>query len=277
MSSKETAKVFSKHTRDNADLLVMRDEVSGIIYIDDYFVGEDHYTSGSYRTEKLSPHASSNYERNDNAERRMKEYKQFYAGLNICDVGCGLGDFLYGAREFADQVYGVELQKNYLDNLNSAGVPCSTDIRDYKGKFDTIFSFHALEHFEYPIEMLSLMKDKLSKDGQIIVEVPHANDFLISTLHYQPFIEFTLWSQHLILHTRESLKRFLQAAGFKSIIIEGVQRYSLANHLGWLTKQKPGGHKGNLSMLDSSELHHAYQSSLQKIDATDTLVAVAMR
>ena len=38
---------------------------------------------------------------------------------------------------------------------------------------------------------------------------------LIKDLNIQEFIDFTLWSQHLILHTRESLNAFLIASGYK--------------------------------------------------------------
>ena len=109
----------------------------------------------------------------------------------------------------------------------------------------------------------------------MILEVPHANDFLLEHMSVSAFIQFTLWSQHLVLHTRDSLRRMLTSAGFKHIKIEGVQRYSISNHLHWLKNSKPGGHITTLSALDSPELKRAYAEALSKIDATDTLVAIA--
>ena len=91
------------------------------------------------------------------------------------------------------------------------------------------------------------------------------------------FKQFTLWSQHLVLHTRESLMKTLEFVGFKDIQIEGVQRYPLSNHLNWLANGKGGGHKSPLSMLDSEMLIDAYQNSLARINATDTLVAIAKK
>ena len=89
------------------------------------------------------------------------------------------------------------------------------------------------------------------------------------------FKNFTLWSQHLVLHTRESLFRFLQSVGFVQINIKGVQRYPLSNHMYWLANGKPGGHKSSLSLIESKSLNNEYEKALAKIDATDTLVAVA--
>lgn len=109
----------------------------------------------------------------------------------------------------------------------------------------------------------------------MVIEVPHANDFLLSVLNNKKFKEFTLWSQHLILHTRESLEKILNHIGIKDILIEGVQRYTLSNHLNWLSDGKPGGHKAPLSLLDTENLSKEYESSLCKINATDTLVAIA--
>ena len=39
--------------------------------------------------------------------------------------------------------------------------------------------FHVLEHIPYQIDTLKLVNSKLKKGGKIIVEVPHAEDFLI--------------------------------------------------------------------------------------------------
>ena len=121
------------------------------------------------------------------------------------------------------------------------------------------------------------MSEVLRSHGSLILEVPHASDILLSQLETDAFKRFTLWSQHLILHTRESLRRLLQAGGFSNIVIEGVQRYPLSNHLNWLSQGKPGGHKSVLSALDTPELKMAYEAALRKIDATDTLVAIARK
>ena len=115
----------------------------------------------------------------------------------------------------------------------------------------------------------------MKKKSKLIFEVPHANDFLLSTLESEPFKEFTLLSQHLILHTRDLLTKLFEYVGFKNVKIKGYQRYPLSNHLNWLIKKKAGGHKQSLSLIDLPDLEKAYQASLANINATDTLVAVA--
>lgn len=41
--------LLSKKTRDNPNLNVYRDIISGVIFIDNYYIGDDEYKSGEYR------------------------------------------------------------------------------------------------------------------------------------------------------------------------------------------------------------------------------------
>ncbi|MDN3718839.1 methyltransferase domain-containing protein [Roseibium salinum] len=173
---------------------------------------------------------------------------------------------------------GIELQSDYVTALTEDGYRCFENAERIKqSSQDVVFAFHVVEHLPDPLAALSDLRRLLKNDGYIVVEVPHASDFLLSHLKSDAFTKFTVWSQHLILHTRESLKRLLLNCGYTDIVVEGIQRYPLSNHLGWLAMQAPGGHKTPLSVLDTPELKSAYQAALQKIDATDTLVAIAKK
>lgn len=134
--------------------------------------------------------------------------------------------------------------------------------------------FHVLEHIPYQIETLKVLKSKLKNKGKIIIEVPHAEDFLILQEELKEFKNFTFWSEHLILHTRKSLKTVLLKSGFKNIKIHYYQRYNFSNHLGWFLKRKPGGHNFYKGIV-SDELNSSYSENLKKIGQTDTLIAIA--
>ena len=271
--------VFSKHTRDNNKLKVFKDKKSGVIFIDDYYVGINEYMDGKYK-EKLVPKIKTTkriFEENIDSIRRVKKYTQFVADKDICDFGCGSGEFLKRIQPYANKIYGVEPQNDLNIKLNDNKIKCYHSISEFNNLIDVFFLFHSFEHLPNPMETLKIMYKNLKKKekGRIVIEVPHANDFLINNLSIVSFIKFTLWSQHLILHTRESLKIFLQAAGFRNISIEGVQRYNIANHINWLRYDKPSGHKEILSILESEDLKDAYSNALSRIDANDTLVAIA--
>lgn len=267
--------VFSTSTRDNKDLTVFKDSNSGIIFIDDFFTENDEYRSGDYRAIGERLYGTRDFEITVDTRRRKKDYEQFLIGKKVIDFGCGEGTFLRQARDSAEVVVGLEIEQRYVDELNNIGIRCVTDFTELETeKFDTIFCFHTLEHLHEPLEVLKSFKNFLKPKGYLVIEVPHANDFLLGILSNKDFKQFTLWSQHLILHTRRSLEQFLMTSGFKNFIIQGKQRYKLSNHLNWLVTGSPGGHKGVLSSIDSNDLTKSYEQSLQMIDATDTLVAV---
>ena len=64
---------------------------------------------------------------------------------------------------------------------------------------------------------------------------------------------------------------------FYDIVIEGCQRYPLSNHFNWLINGLPGGHKSKLSIIDDEDLNQAYSSALNRIDANDTIIALAYK
>ena len=277
--SNNRVELMSSKTRDNASLNVYRDSTSNVIFIDDHYVGDREYVSGEYRKQPkpLTKSVVRDFEDITDSERRFKSYRQFITAKDICDFGCGAGSFLKLSQPIAKNVYGIELQKNFMDELNGLGIVCHPSLLNLKKKLDVISLFHCFEHLPDPTSILKSLHNSLKKGGSgtLIIEVPHARDFLIGNLKLKEFIDFTLWSQHLVLHTRESLRLILADAGFKNIVIEGVQRYNIANHFHWLTNKKPGGHKSSLSILQTKELIASYEMALARIDATDTLVAIA--
>ena len=44
-------------------------------------------------------------------------------------------------------------------------------------KFDVITMFHVLEHLPNQVDTLKQLKKLLKPKGNIIIEIPHANDF----------------------------------------------------------------------------------------------------
>ena len=95
LTSNKTRKLFSSRTRDVDDLKVWKDEVSGVIFIDDYYTGDESYISGSYRDDRsiLSQTGKSSFEEDNDATRRFETNFQFASGKKIADFGCGNGKF----------------------------------------------------------------------------------------------------------------------------------------------------------------------------------------
>jgi 2-polyprenyl-3-methyl-5-hydroxy-6-metoxy-1,4-benzoquinol methylase len=278
LTSFDTRRIYANKTRDVNPLTVYIDDLSGVIYIDDFYVGDSQYEEGNYNELKSSEYIKLDYDREVDCRRRVNQHKQYITDKKILDFGCGAGDFLKVAQKYASSVTGVELQKNYMEHLNENGINCFSDLSDIEdNSLDSIFLFHVLEHLPEPLEMLSILKSKLRDGGLLVAEVPHANDFLLSELDCDAFKEFTLWSQHLILHTRNSLNAFFNNCDLHNISIKGFQRYPISNHLYWLRNKKPGGHKLALSVVDTDDLNRSYESALSLIDSNDTLIAIGAK
>lgn len=53
LTSHETKEIYSNFTRDRA-LIVWRDRISHVIFIDGYYVGDEVYTNGGYHKDLLT-------------------------------------------------------------------------------------------------------------------------------------------------------------------------------------------------------------------------------
>ncbi len=276
LTSKRSRIKFSKKTRDKEKQNVWLDKKSGVIYIDDYYVGDNEYELGNYRDNKKKITGDPSFERLEDANRRISFCKKFIKNKTILEFGCGNGDFLFLAKRISKEITGIELQTDYRKYIQSKKIKCFRNFEELeKKKFDVILSFHVVEHLPDPINEIKKLRTFLSSKGKIIIEVPHANDFLLTHAKVESFKDFTLWSQHLILHTKDSLFKLLKSVGFKKINIDGIQRYNIANHMNWLINNKSGGHKSYLAKLENRQIKKEYANFLSKLNANDTLIAIA--
>ena len=131
------------------------------------------------------------------------------------------------------------------EELSKEGIICFPDIKEAAAKLDRvdiITLWHVLEHLEDPISMLKQLKEKLELNGKIYIEVPNADDALLSLYENKNFADFTYWRCHLYLYTNKTLREVIEKAGLRVSFVTQIQRYPLSNTLYWLAKGKPGGH-----------------------------------
>ena len=141
-----------------------------------------------------------------------------------------------------------------------------------KEGYDVITMFHILEHLSDPKSVLSKLNKMLTENGQIIIEVPNANDALLALYNNKPFSNFTYWSCRLFLYTVKTLQMLFDQVNLKVSYIKQIQRYPLSNHLYWLANDRPGGHQ-KWYFFDSPELHAVYEKQLTAIGKCDTIIA----
>lgn len=277
ISDERSIREFYPRVRDREDISVLRCERSEVILLS----RSDHAEISHYETKRgfeywgAADRTAAVRAGLEDAQRRYEQHKTILANKRWIDVGAGAGAALDLMAPLASKTVAVEPQEDARRALVDAGYEVYASLQEVpQGGYEAATLFHVFEHLPDPIATLQTLRSKMSPGAVLIIEVPHARDFLLSFFDLEAFKAFTFWSEHLILHTRDSLRLFLEAAGFSDVSIHGCQRYPLANHLHWLTKGKPGGHV-QWSFLRTRELDVAYGDMLAARDSTDTLVAFA--
>lgn len=275
-------RILNRGTRDS-DIPVLIDDRSGVI-----FLQHAETSTRYYETEKTEDLDQSQFITTltgnqsirtmplEDDARRFEQTRDLSAGQAICDFGCGYGGYLRLNRGHAACVAGVELRDHCLAHIRESApeITVRKRILDFDAPFDLVTMFHVLEHIPTQVDALRDIRRRLAPGGKVLVEVPHAGDFLIRTLDVPAFRGFTFWSEHLVLHTAASLDAVLKSAGFADIDIRGYQRYGFTNHLGWLVGGKPCGHE-TMKSIARPDMESAYRRYLSDLGATDTLIAVA--
>ena len=174
----------------------------------------------------------------------IRTLSQSHKVKRILDFGSGNGEMISALSEYFS-VEGLEPEEQTRVKCISDGKKVSASIDELtksSAKFDLVVLFHVVEHFYNPKIEFAGIYELLNPGGLLILETPNAEDALLTEYQNEAFSNFTYWSHHPMLHSSVSLSNLITTAGFSSIDAKTVQRYGLANHLYWMTHQKPGGH-----------------------------------
>ena len=259
--------------RDYPHLKILKCKDCGLVFLDNF----DHISDVYYENSKMLSDANlsvdkwekENYNQN---KLRAKLLSSIAVNKLVLDFGCGEGGLLANIKPFVKACAGVEQSKILRERIvNKHKIQVFSEIEDVKGKFDIITLFHVIEHLKTPIEDLIKFKENLADENEIIIETPNSDDALLSFYKSKPFSNFTYWGCHVFLFTTNTLQEVARKAGFKVNYIKQIQRYSISNHLHWLAKGKPDGHR-IWNFLDSPELNEAYENTLSRLGIADTLL-----
>ena len=237
-----------------------------------YESGSMHSWTGGYGEELVGPSLDK--------KRRidfLKEIFQFDINKSILDFGCGNGEMLEVLKSEFENIMGLEPDIGAKDSAVRKGfevVNSIIELTTRNMKFDLITLFHVIEHIYEPTDLLEEIKSLLKPGGLLVIETPNSQDALIALYESDRFRNYTYWSHHPYLYSNKSLGMLVQSTGFEIISNSGVQRYSIDNHMYWLSKGLPGGHEIWNTKFDE-ELKNAYNKNLVDRNMHDTLWLVA--
>jgi 2-polyprenyl-3-methyl-5-hydroxy-6-metoxy-1,4-benzoquinol methylase len=260
--------------RDMPELKILRCSSCGLVFLESFdHIDDKFYNQSKMRENDLNKdwelHINECY---SDDLRRSELMRPLVANKSILDFGCGGGGFLLKVRDSAASCAGVE-KDDYFKNIlgKRFGINIFDDIEECSETYDYITMFHVLEHLKDPKVIIKKLSTLLNQGGSIIIEVPNAEDALLTLYKNNPFSQFTYWSCHLYLFNNNSLRKLIEYSGLKVNYIKQIQRYPLSNHLYWLAQGKPGGHK-RWDFLNNENLNSNYESVLANLGIADTIL-----
>ena len=257
--------IVQKGSRNNPDLSLLECEQCGLHQLSSFDATPDDYYTG----------ANSNYPLKHIADdsRREKSLKNMLINKHVLDFGSGFSEFCNNVKKHTKSISAFDVDTDCASYYKKNNIPFFYDIRSLKKRhFDCITMFHVLEHLKNPIEIVNALKEKIKDGGCFFIEVPNANEALLSLYDSKEYSLFNTWEEHIFIYNAENLKYIAKKCDLRVDFVRQVQRYPLSNHLLWLQKGKPQGHV-IYNFLNSKTLNDAYAKTLAELGACDTLMA----
>lgn len=181
---------------------------------------DDVYASKRYYVEQVKP--VSNVPKNLN--RFVNKYRLFFetvskeSGVQLLDIGCGVGRFCHAAESQGWQVTGIEISTNAADIAKKfATFPIInatlTDLIKQQQQFDVATAFEVLEHLTDPVGFLRQARQVVKPGGQLYCSVPNWDCRLVQQATRYDWVP----PIHLNFFTEQALQWAATAAGFQNI------------------------------------------------------------
>lgn len=135
----------------------------------------------------------------------------------LCDVGCGVGDFLLAAQLAGWEVAGVEPSGFARDVANErlGDAVVQPSITDVNGQFDIVTMWHVFEHVHDPPATLRQIGDILKPNGMVAIGVPN-----YGSAERRIFGRYWIAldaPRHLFHYTPRTLRMLVETAGFEVV------------------------------------------------------------
>ncbi len=148
------------------------------------------------------------------------------------DVGFGNGSLLMTAKEFGFDVFGLDLRKRSVDEIQQFGIHayCGT-LEDavangaLASKPAVISMADVVEHEPFPLDALRCARELMASAGVLLISMPNASGPLWQ--HWNATNQNPYWQEieHYHNFTRERLYAVLRETGFKPTHYAISERY----------------------------------------------------
>jgi SAM-dependent methyltransferase len=148
------------------------------------------------------------------------------------DVGFGNGSLLLTANEFGFNVFGIDLRKKTVEDIEQIGVPAHHGTIEsavagsvFSAKPTVISLADVVEHEPFPAKVLQTSRELIADDGALLISMPNAAAPL---WHYwNATNQNPYWHEieHYHNFTRERLYALLRKTGFEPIRYGISERY----------------------------------------------------
>lgn len=187
--------------------------------------------------------------------RRIIKYKKFLKKtLDVLDIGCATGYWLFEIKKYVKSVNGLELNSEHSNYVNKKlKIKCfNCEIKDLdkEKKYDLITFFQVFEHIPNPVEFINEVKKRLKPNGKILIELPNLNDPIISLDNNSQYLDFYYRKPHEFYYNKKSLDFILKKAGLVGKI-NGIHRYNFGNLLQWHNNKTPQD-SSSIAMAENS-------------------------
>ncbi len=154
-----------------------------------------------------------NFNRAKNQLAYILEHSELTSGAKIIDFGSGLAPFLCHCRQRGfENLYALEPSAVICAFLKEQGVmtfPSLLEVfiaRDDLPKFDLMVVSHTLEHLKNPAGVLEGLREHLSENGVLYVDVPYKDNL-------KPYHQ----GLHFHFFNETSMREILQKSGYRVI------------------------------------------------------------
>lgn len=113
-------------------------------------------------------------------------------------------------------------------------------VEQHQQTYDLVTLWHVAEHVPNPIQLVADAWKLVKKGGWLSLEVPNANDELLS--RSPAFAKYSYMLEHLSYFTPDLLNKLIQlGTGCQPNALYGYQRYGIFNYMHWIHANAPLG------------------------------------